>query len=148
MSAGAVAALIAAIALLLLVVAVSLPLIKLGRTLDGARIVLRAVADGEISLVVPTPVASPGQEQSAPTRPETARISAGQAQATALEPVGPTATPVSTEVSAAISSSIIKAAAFTYGVRKTMQDRREDVTVRNSRSRHRSGRAAGRGGRR
>ncbi len=43
-------------------------------------------------------------------------------------------------VSSTIGSPLIKVAAFSYGVRKTVQDRRDADIVRDAKRRHRAGR--------
>jgi hypothetical protein len=53
---------------------------------------------------------------------------------------------MSAVVSSTLGNPMIKAAAFTYGVRKTVQGRRDAEAVRASRRRHRASRRNRRGG--
>jgi uncharacterized protein YoxC len=129
MSAGAVAALIAAIAFVLLVLLLAVPLLKLGRMLDEATLAVRESHDGV------TPLLTDAH----------ATIEAVNAQLVHVEGIAKNVNSMTTNVAAmtavvssTLGSPMIKAAAFTYGVRKTVSDRRDADAVRAARRKRRS----------
>jgi uncharacterized protein YoxC len=124
MSGGEIAALIAAGAFVLLVLLLAIPMFKLGRTLDEATLAIRKAHEG-----------------SAPLLAE-ANDTLGQvnAQLVHLEGIGKNVNSMTTNVAAltsvvssTVGSPMIKAAAFTYGVRKTVVDRRDHDAVKAAR---------------
>jgi uncharacterized protein YoxC len=130
-SGGEIAALIAAGAFVLLVLLLAIPLLKLGRTLDEATLAIRTTHEGMGPLLVD------------------ARTSLVQvnAQLDQVEGIARNVNSMTTNVAALTSvvsstlgSPIIKVAAFTYGVRKTVSDRRDAEAVRDSRRKHRADR--------
>lgn len=133
MSGGAIAALIAAGAFVLLVVLLAIPLLKLGRTLDEATLAIRKTHEGAAPLLAD------------------AQGTLGQvnAQLVQVEGIAKNVNSMTTNVAALTSvvsstlgSPLIKAAAFSYGVRKTVSGRRDADAVRNARRKHRAGRAS------
>ncbi|WP_136520048.1 MULTISPECIES: DUF948 domain-containing protein [Cellulomonas] len=111
MSAGDVAGLIAAIAFVLLVGALAVPLVKLGRVLDEARASVRRLTD-----------------HSVPVLDETAQLVASSStQLDKVDTVTSAAAQVSENVSALTSlvtatlgGPLVKVAAFSYGVRRAV----------------------------
>ncbi len=125
MSGGEIAALIAAIAFVLLVVLLAIPLLKLGRTLDEATIAIRKTHDGV------GPLLTDAQ----------ATIESLNTQLVQLEGIATNVNSMTTNVAAmtavvstTLGSPMIKAAAFTYGVRKTVSDRRDADAVKSARA--------------
>ena len=133
MSGGAIAALVAAIAFVLLVLLLAVPLLKLGRTLDETTLAIRKTHEGIAPLLT--------DAQST--------ITAVNAQLDQVEGISQNVNSMTANVAAMTSivsstlgSPLIKAAAFTYGVRKTVSDRRDAEAVRAARRKRRSDRRA------
>jgi uncharacterized protein YoxC len=125
MSGGAIAALIAAIAFALLVLLLAVPLLKLGRTLDEATLAVRTTKDGAEPLL----------------RDAKDTVEQLNAQLVHLEGIARNVNSMTTNVAALTSvvsstlgSPMIKAAAFTYGVRRTVAERRDAEAVRTART--------------
>jgi uncharacterized protein YoxC len=135
LSGASIAALIAAIAFVLLVLLLAVPLLKLGRTLDEATLAVRKAHDGM------GPLLNDAQQT----------VEAVNSQLVQLEGIAKNVNSMTTNVAAmtavvssTLGSPMIKAAAFTYGVRKTVSDRRDADAVKNARRKHRSDRRGGR----
>lgn len=131
MSGGAIAALIAAGAFVVLVLLLAVPLLKAGRTLDEATLAIRTTNDGVGPLLADA-------KQT---------VEAINGQLVQVEGIAQNVNSMTTNVAAMTSvvsstlgSPMIKAAAFTYGVRKTVSDRRDAEAVRTARRKHRSDR--------
>jgi uncharacterized protein YoxC len=129
MSGGAIAALIAAGAFVLLVLLLAVPLLKLGRTLDEATIAVRTTHDGVGPLLVEAQQTMQSVNQ----------------QLVQLEGIAANVNSMTTNVAAmtnvvssTLGSPMIKAAAFTYGVRKTVSERRDADAVKAARRKRRS----------
>lgn len=129
MSGGTIAAIIAAGAFVLLVVLLAYPLLKLGRTLDEATLAIRAAREGA------TPLLSEAQ----------GTLTQVNSQLDQLEGISKNVNSMTTNVSALTSivsstlgSPLIKVAAFSYGVRKTVHDRRDAQVLREAKSKHRA----------
>jgi uncharacterized protein YoxC len=128
-SAGEIAALVAAIAFVLLVLLLAIPLLKLGRTLDEATLAIRKTHEGAAPLLADAQ----------------GTIAQVNAQLDQLEGISRNVNSMTTNVAAmtavvssTLGSPMIKAAAFTYGVRKTVSDRRDADAVRTARRKHRA----------
>lgn len=124
MSVGDLAALMFAIGFLILVGFLGVPLIKLGRVLDEARVTVRGLSDGTVPLLseVTTTVASTNQ------------------QLVKVDTITSNVATVSTNVSALTSlfaatmgSPVVKVAAFSYGVRQAVRARSEGGRTRRGR---------------
>ena len=131
MSGGEVAALIAAIAFVLLVLLLAVPLLKLGRTLDEATLAVRKTHDGV------GPLLNQAQQT----------MESVNAQLVQVESIAANVNSMTTNVAAmtavvgsTLGSPMIKAAAFTYGVRKTVADRRDADAVKAARRKRRTDR--------
>jgi uncharacterized protein YoxC len=129
MSGGEIAALIAAIAFVLLVLLLAIPMLKLGRTLDEATMAVRKSHEGAAPLLAE---AHDTLEQV-------------NAQLVHLEGIAKNVNSMTTNiaaltsvVSSTLGSPMIKAAAFTYGVRKTVAERRDADAVKAARSARRA----------
>jgi uncharacterized protein YoxC len=115
MSAGDIAGLIAAIAFVLLVGLLAVPLLKLGRVLDETRTTIRGLSDESVPLL---------QEV-------TTTVTHTNDQLVKVDTITTNAAQVATNVSAltalfaaTLGSPVVKVAAFTYGVRQAMSGRR------------------------
>ena len=131
MSGGEIAALIAAIAFALLVLLLAVPLFKLGRTLDEATLAVRKTHEGV------GPLLADAQQT----------VDSVNQQLVQLEEIAKNVNSMTTNVSALTSivsstlgSPLIKAAAFSYGVRKTVHDRRDAQLLRDAKRKRRAGR--------
>jgi uncharacterized protein YoxC len=129
MSGGAVAALIAAGAFVLLVLLLAVPLLKLGRTLDEATIAVRKTHDGV------GPLLTEAQQTMQSVNQQLVQLEGIAANVNSMTTNVAAMTNV---VSSTLGSPMIKAAAFTYGVRKTVADRRDSDAVKTARRKRRS----------
>ena len=135
MHAGAIAALIAAGAFVLLVLLLAIPLLKLGRTLDEATLALRKAHEGAAPLLTGAQVTVANvNSQLAQLEDITRGVGSITSNAAALSSI----------VSATVGSPLIKVAAFSYGVRSTVRKRQDAQAVTQAR---RSRRADRRGAR-
>jgi uncharacterized protein YoxC len=115
MSVGDIAGLIAAIAFVVLVALAAVPLLKLGRVLDEARVSIKGLSDSTVPLI--------GEV--------TTTIGQANEQMDKIDVITTNAAQVTTNVSALTSlfaatlgSPIVRVAAFTYGVRQAVAGRR------------------------
>lgn len=115
MSAGQIAALIAAGAFVVLVVLLAVPLVKLGRTLDEATITLRQAREGGVPLL----------DGAATT------LNQVNTQLERVDGITSNARAVSSNVSvltslftATLGGPLVRAAAFSYGVNRALKARR------------------------
>lgn len=133
MSGGAIAALIAAIAFVLLVLLLAIPLLKLGRTLDEATLAVRKAHEGTGPLL---------DEAQATVLQLNAQLVHIEGIAKNVNSMTTNVAALTSVVSSTLGSPMIKAAAFTYGVRKTVADRRDADAVKAARRARKSGRRA------
>ena len=131
MSGGAVAALIAAGAFVLLVLLLAVPLLKLGRTLDEATLAVRKTHDGV------GPLLTEAQQTMQSVNQQLVQLEGIAANVNSMTTNVAAMTNV---VSSTLGSPMIKAAAFTYGVRKTVADRRDADAVKAARRKRRTSR--------
>lgn len=131
MSGAAIAALIAAIAFVLLVLLLAVPMLKLGRTLDEATLAVRKTHEGA------APILAEAHDT----------VTQLNAQLVHIEGIAKNVNSMTTNiaamtavVSSTVGSPMIKVAAFTYGVRKTVSDRRDADAVKTARRKHRADR--------
>lgn len=137
MSGGAIAALIAAIAFVLLVLLLAIPLLKLGRTLDEATLAVRKTHEGV------GPLLADVQQTVEAVNQQLVHV---EGIAKNVNSMTTNVAAMTSVVSSTLGSPMIKAAAFTYGVRKTVADRRDAEAARAARRKHRaSRRGTGRG---
>jgi uncharacterized protein YoxC len=130
-SGGAIAALIAAGAFVLLVLLLAIPLLKLGRTLDEATLAIRKTHEGAAPLFV--------DAQTTITQVNS-QLDQVDGIARNVNSMTTNVAAMTSIVSSTLGSPLIKAAAFTYGVRKTVTDRRDADAVRAARRKHRAAR--------
>ena len=137
MSAGEWAGLIAAVALVLLVVLLAVPLLKLGRTLDEATLTIRLAREQTMPIIgqASTTVAhvNSNLERVDDITGNAANVSSNVAALTSV-------------AAATIGSPLIKVAAFSYGVRTAAKKKREGQAVveanRSAKDERRARRAA------
>jgi uncharacterized protein YoxC len=131
MSGGEIAALIAAIAFVLLVLLLAIPLLKLGRTLDEATLAVRKTHDGV------GPLLAQAQQTMDSVNAQLVQV---ESIATNVNAMTTNVAAMTSVVSSTLGSPMIKAAAFTYGVRKTVADRRDAEAVKSARRKRRTDR--------
>ncbi len=136
MSGGTIAALIAAGAFVLLVLLLAYPLLKLGRTLDEATLAIRKAHDGATPLLI--------QAQDTMTQVNSQLDHVGGI-AKNVDSMTTNVSALTSVVSSTLGSPLIKVAAFSYGVRKTVQDRRDAQLLREAKSKRRADRRAAKG---
>ena len=129
MSGAAIAALIAAGAFVLLVLLLAIPLLKLGRTLDEATLAVRKTHEGA------APILSEAQATVTQLNQQLVHI---EGIAKNVNSMTTNVAAMTAVVSSTLGSPMIKAAAFTYGVRKTVSDRRDADAVKNARRKRRA----------
>ena len=133
MSGGAIAALVAAIGFVLLVFLLAIPLLKLGRTLDETTLAIRKTHEGI------TPLLADAQGTITQVN---AQLDQAESIAQNVNSMTTNVAAMTSIVSSTLGSPLIKVAAFTYGVRKTMSDRRDAEDLRDARRRRRATRRA------
>src|SRR3954464_11360231 len=131
MSGGAVAALIAAGAFVVLVLLLAVPLLKLGRTLDEATLAVRKTHDGV------GPLLTQAQQTMDSVNAQLVQV---ESIATNVNSMTTNVAAMTAVVGSTLGSPMIKAAAFTYGVRKTVADRRDAELVKAARRKRRTDR--------
>jgi uncharacterized protein YoxC len=129
MSGGEIAALVAAIAFVLLVLLLAIPLLKLGRTLDEATLAVRKTHDGVGPLLA---------EAHETIESINAQLEHVEGIAKNVNSMTTNVAAMTAVVSSTLGSPMIKAAAFTYGVRKTVAERRDAEAVKDARRRRRA----------
>ena len=139
MSAGEIAGLIAAVAFVLLVGIMAIPLVKLGSVFDETRRAIRGVSDETVPLLSEV----------------TTTVTTTNAQLVRVDAITSNVQAVTTNVSAltalfaaTLGSPVVKVAAFTYGVRRALSDRSRSTVERRVRSQIKAERAAARAARR
>jgi uncharacterized protein YoxC len=130
-SGGEIAALIAAGAFVLLVLLLAVPLLKLGRTLDEATLAIRKTHEGV------GPLLNDAQGTLVHVNAELTQV---EGIAKNVNSMTTNVAALTSVVSSTLGSPLIKAAAFSYGVRKTVQGRRDADAVRSARRKHRADR--------
>ncbi|HEX7806778.1 MAG TPA: DUF948 domain-containing protein [Cellulomonas sp.] len=111
MSVGDVAGLIAAIAFVLLVGFLALPLVKLGRVLDEARVSVKELTDHTV------PVLDEAASAVASTNVQIERVDAITSSAAQ---VSENVSALTSLFAATVGGPMIKVAAFSYGVRRAL----------------------------
>lgn len=134
MSGGAIAALVAAIAFAVLVVLLAIPLLKLGRMLDEATLGIRKAHEGAV------PLLDEAQDTMTQVNAQLVHV---EGIAKNVNAMTSNAAAVSAVVSSTVGNSVIKVAAFSYGVRKSVQERRNADAIKAARRARRAGRHGG-----
>jgi uncharacterized protein YoxC len=135
MSVGDVAGLIAAIAFVLLVGALAIPLVKLGGVLDESRNMIKGVSDETVPLLseVTTTVATTNA-QLVRVDAITSNVQAATGNVSALTAL----------LAATLGNPVVKVAAFSYGVRSALSGTSGKRTARKVRDQERAQQAAAR----
>jgi uncharacterized protein YoxC len=123
-SAGAIAGLIAAGALVLLVLLLAIPLLKLGKTLDQATLAIQATREGA------TPLLASAQTTITQVN---SQLDSVDAITRDVGNMTTNAAALSSIVSSTLGSPLIKVAAFSYGVRRTVSSRRDQEAISSAR---------------
>lgn len=115
MSVGDIAGLIAALAFVLLVGVIAIPLVKLGKVLDETRLTVRELSEGTLPLLseVTTTVATTNEQL---VRVDTITTNVAQ--------MSTNVSALTSLFAATLGSPMVKVAAFSYGVRQAMNGRR------------------------
>jgi uncharacterized protein YoxC len=141
-SAGEIAALIAAVAFVLLVGLVAVPILKLGRTLDEATLAIRKAHEGVQPLLTGAGTTVDHVNK------ELERVDGIAANAQA---VSSNAAALTSLFASTLGGPVVRVAAFSYGVRRAAQRRRrteaEQAARHAARTERRARRAARRPGR-
>jgi uncharacterized protein YoxC len=114
-SVGQIAAIVAAVAFVILVVLLAIPLLKLGRTLDEATIAIRKAHEGT------EPLLSDANVTLTTVNTQLERVDGVTASAQA---VAANTKALSTLFTATLGGPLVKVAALSYGLRKAQQARR------------------------
>lgn len=134
MSGGAIAAVMAAAAFVLLVLMLAIPLLKLGKTLDEATLAIRKTHEGAAPLLI---------EAHGTMTQVNSQLVHVEGIARNVNSMTTNVAAMTSVVSSTLGSPLIKAAAFSYGVRKTVSDRRDADAVKAARRKHRASRRGG-----
>lgn len=139
MSAGEWAGLIAALAFVLLVVLVAVPLLKLGRTLDETTLTIRQVREQS------APILSQANTTVTHVNSNLERVDDITGNAAS---VSSNVAALTSVVAATLGSPLIKVAAFSYGVRSAAKKKREGAALADAARRDKDERRARRAARR
>ena len=120
MSGGTIAALIAAGAFVLLVILLAVPLLKLGRTLDEATLAIRKTHEGAVPLFA---------DAHDTLRGVNAQLDQVDGITKGVNSMTTNAAALTSIVSSTVGSPLIKVAAFSYGVRRSVGKRRDTDLV-------------------
>jgi uncharacterized protein YoxC len=123
-SAGAIAGLIAAGALVVFVLLLAIPLLKLGRTLDEATLAIRATHEGAAPLLASAQITITSVNS---------QLDAVDAITKDVGNMTTNAAALTSIVSSTLGGPLIKIAAFSYGVRRTVASRRDEEAIRSAR---------------
>ena len=116
MSGGEIAALVAAVAFVLLVGLLAVPILKLGRTLDEATLAIRKAHEGA------QPILTNANDTVAQVNSQLARVEDITQSAQA---VSSNAAALTSLFATTLGSPVVKVAAFSYGVRTAASKRRK-----------------------
>jgi len=136
-SGGEIAALIAAVAFVLLVGLLAVPILKLGRTLDEATLAIRKAHEGA------QPILSNANETVTQVNSQLARVEGITANAQSMSS---NVAALTSLVATTLGSPVVKVAAFSYGVRQAAAKRRRVEVTKRVRDELRAERRARRGG--
>ncbi len=137
MSGGEIAALIAAVAFVLLVGLLAVPILKLGRTLDEATLAIRKAHEGA------QPILTNANDTVTHVNSQLVRVEDITANAQA---VSSNAAALTSLFATTLGGPVVKVAAFSYGVRQATAKRRKADVAKRVRDEMRADRRARRGG--
>ncbi|HEX4699973.1 MAG TPA: DUF948 domain-containing protein [Actinomycetes bacterium] len=133
MSVGDVAGLIAAVAFVLLVGALAIPLVKLGGVLDETRVMIKGVSEETVPLLSEvTTTVTTTNAQLVRVDAITSNVQAATTNVSALTAL----------LAATLGGPVVKVAAFSYGVRSALADRPGERNRRKVADQTRANRAA------
>lgn len=135
MSAGHIAALIAAGAFVLLVILLAIPLIKLGRTLDEATVAIRKAHENS------DPLLHGANDTITHVNTQLERVDGVTAN---VQQFSSNASALSSVFTATLGGPLVKTAAFSYGVSKAIKARRQGKAGDDGKHARRYGRKRGR----
>ena len=115
MSVGQVAALVAAVAFVLLVLLLAVPLIKLGRTLDEATVAIRKAHEGTVPLL---------DEAGTTITTVNTQLQRVDGMTASAQAVAANTRALSAVFTATLGGPLVKVAALSYGLRKATRARR------------------------
>jgi uncharacterized protein YoxC len=124
-SAGEIAGLIAACAFALLVLLLAIPLFKLGRTLDETTLTIRQTREGT------APLLASAQETVTAVNAQLGQVEAITKDVNSMTSNAAALTSV---VSSTLGGPLVKLAAFSYGVRRTLTERRDADAVKSAKA--------------
>ena len=133
MSGGAIAALIAAGAFVVLVLCLAYVSLKLGRVLDETTLAIRKTHDGV------APLLDDAQGTLGHVNGQLVQV---EEIAKNVNTMTTNVAALTSVVSSTLGSPLIKVAAFSYGVRRTVNDRRDADLLKDARRKHRAERKA------
>lgn len=116
MSVGDVAGLIAAIAFVLLVGVLAVPLVKLGRTFDATTQAVKDITEHTVPVI---------DETAATVATTNAQLAKIDTVTTSAAEISQNVSALTALVSATVGGPLIKVAAFTYGVRQAVAEMTE-----------------------
>ncbi|HLY32916.1 MAG TPA: DUF948 domain-containing protein [Jatrophihabitantaceae bacterium] len=131
MSGGEIAGLVAAGAFVLLVLLLAIPLLKLGRTLDEATLAIRKTHEGA------APILADAQGTVTQLNLQLEQV---EGIAKNVNSMTTNVAAMTNIVSSTLGSPLIKTAAFTYGVRKAVNERRDADAAKAARRKRRAAR--------
>jgi uncharacterized protein YoxC len=135
MSVGDIAGLIAAIAFVLLVGLLAIPLLKLGKVLDEARRLVGSVTDETV------PLSNGVTETIGHTNHQLERVDAITSN---VQQMTTNVSALTSLFAATLGGPIVKVAAFSYGVRRAFTDRRHEEVARRVKDQIKAEKKAGR----
>jgi hypothetical protein len=118
------------------VLLLAIPLFKLGRTLDEATLAIRKTHEGA------APLLADAQDTMTQVNLQLEQV---EGIARNVNSMTTNVAALTSVVSSALGNPLIKVAAFSYGVRKTVHDRRDADAVRAARRKHRADRRVAKG---
>ncbi len=124
MSAGQIAALIAAGTFLVLVALLSVPLLKLGRTLDEATIAIRKAHEGSAPLL---------DDAQTTLRQVNTQLERVDGITSSARTVSTNLSVLTSLFTATLGGPLVRAAAFSYGINKAFKSRRAGKAARRTR---------------
>lgn len=129
MSVGEIAGLIAAVAFVALVGVIAVPIIKLGRTVDELTFTVRDIRQEHVAKTAVTV-----DETNALLATTNAQLQRVDAITSSAQTVTNNAAAMSSLFAATLGGPMVRTAAFTYGVRRALADRREGRRRRRRRA--------------
>jgi uncharacterized protein YoxC len=128
-SAGEIAAVVAAGAFVVLVLLLAIPLLKLGRTLDEATLAIRKTHESAAPILT---------EAQATVSQVNGQLDTMDGITKGVASITSNAAALTSIVSSTLGNPLIKVAAFSYGVRSTVKKRQDEEAIAQARAARRS----------